>query len=131
LIKDRRKVAPGGARKHVATIHQREAPQVMATPRGLLLGRVKFCVRFAAQVPRPGRVCRVKHALENDSFGWNDRRHLRIIVRTTRQLGALAGYVQVGRRGLGAPGSAALALSQPARRSKPNVAAVVPRFDAR
>jgi hypothetical protein len=76
LIKDRHKVAQRGARKHVATIHQRKAPQMIATPRGLVLDSVKLRVRFAAQVLRQGRVCRVKNAFENASFGWNDSRHL-------------------------------------------------------
>ena len=76
LIEDRRKVALRGARKHVATIHQRKSSPVKATPRGLLLGSVKFGVRLPAQAFGRDRLCRVKNALENDSFGWNDSRHL-------------------------------------------------------
>jgi hypothetical protein len=48
LLENRRKVVLRGARKHVGTIHQRKSSSVIATPRGLHLGSVKFCVRLAA-----------------------------------------------------------------------------------
>ena len=49
LLENRRKVVLRGARKHVVTVHQRKSSLMMATPRGLHLGSVKFCVRLAAQ----------------------------------------------------------------------------------
>jgi hypothetical protein len=56
--------------------HQRKSPPVMATARGLHQGSAKFCVRLAAQAFGRDRVRRLENALENDSFGWNDSRHL-------------------------------------------------------
>src|SRR5687768_8639647 len=75
-IEDRRKIVLRGAGKHVGAIHQRKSSLMMAAPGGLHLGSVEFAVRFAIQSVVPDPVCRVQDALENDAFGWNDRRHL-------------------------------------------------------
>ena len=116
LLENRRKVVLRGARKHVGAIHQRKSWSVMATPRSLGLGSVKFYVRLVAQAFGRDVGRRLKNALENDSLGWNDSRHSTNYPSCTRTRA----------RPLGRCSSR----DQPARRSR-KVTPAVSRADAR
>src|SRR6185503_18478758 len=75
LIEDRRKVVLCGAGEHVAAIDQRESSPMTTSPDGSLLGSVKRAIRVPAQAAIRERMRCVQDALENDTFGWDDRRH--------------------------------------------------------
>jgi hypothetical protein len=107
---------------------------MMATPRGLHLGRVKFCVRLAAQAFECDSGRRLKNALENDCFGWNDSSHS-TDYRPARGPDCGASLRSRSRRRRGrrsvARSADAVREDQPTRRSRANVPPAVSRTEAR